>query len=111
MAETLVESITVMSVPFLDRGESFLGSRCLMHRSFGDSKLPAQPVSPWLLHRAPAGSTLLRGEREVQWQRFTPSRLAGGTEVMSVYVRQKCTMQSQKLWHFLSLTMVALFYN
>ena len=28
-----------------------------------------------------------------------------------VYVRQKCTMQSQKQWHFLSLTMVALFYN
>ena len=42
------------------------GSRCLMHRSFGDYKLPAQPVSPWLLHHAPAGSTLLRGERGFQ---------------------------------------------
>ena len=26
------------------------------------SKLPAQPVSPWPLHRASASSTLLRGE-------------------------------------------------
>ena len=44
---------------------------------------------------------------------FTPcvSPEGGGTAVMSVYVRQKSTMQSQKQWHFLSLTMVALFYN
>ena len=39
------------------------GSRFLTHHSFGDCKLPAQPVSPWKLHCAPAGSTVLRGER------------------------------------------------
>ena len=85
------------------------GSRCLTHRSFRDYKLPVQPVSPWLLHRAPAGSTLLRVERGVQCQHVTPSRRARGTAVF-VYFRQKSTMQSQKQWHFLSLTMVALFY-
>ena len=85
-----------------------------MHSSFGDCKLPVQLVSPWLLHHAPMGSTLLQGARGVQCQRFTPSRLAGGRRDCGnvyVYVRQKWTMQSQKQWHFLSLTMVALFYN
>ena len=45
---------------------------------------------------------------------FTPSSLAVGRRDgghVYVYVRQKCTMQSQKQWHFVSLTMVALFYN
>ena len=53
------------------------GSPCLTHHSFGDCKLPAQPVSPWPLHHVATGSTLLRGERGVQCQRFTPSHLAG----------------------------------
>ena len=56
----------------------------------------------------------LWGERGVQCQRFTPSRLARGRRdrgYVYVYVRQKCTMQTQKQCHFLSLTMVALFYN
>ena len=47
-------------------------------------------------------------------QCFTPLCLAGGRKsrgYVYVYVRQKCTMQSQKQWHFLSLPMVALFYN
>ena len=54
------------------------GSRCLTQRSFGDRKLQAKPVLPWPLHRAPAGSTLLQGERGVQCQRVTISLLAGG---------------------------------
>ena len=95
-------------------GVAETGSRCLMHRSFEDCKLPGQPVSPWPLQHAPAGSTLLWGERGVQCQHFTPSCLAGGRRYRGhvyVYVRQKCTIQSQKQWHFLSLNMVALFYN
>ena len=89
------------------------GSQCLTHRSFRDCKLPVQPVSAWPLHRADTGSTLLQGERGVQCQRVTPcvSPEGRGTTVMSVYVRQKCTMQSQQQWHFLSLTMVALLYT
>ena len=74
----------------------------------------ARVVSPWLLHRAPAGCTLLQGERGVQCQHFTPWRLAGGRRdqgYVYAYVRQKCTMQSQKQWHFLTLIMVALSYN
>ena len=49
-----------------------VGSQCLTDRSFGDCKHPAQPVSPWPLHRASAGSTLLQEEREVQCQRLPP---------------------------------------
>ena len=57
-------------------GAAEAGSRCLTHRSFRDCKLPVQPVSPWLLHRAPAGSTLLCGETRVQCQHVNPSHLA-----------------------------------
>ena len=92
-----------------------VGSQSLMHRFFGDCKLPAQPISPWPLHRAPVGSTLLRGERGVQCKCFTPSCLAGGWRdrgyVFVCQQRQKCITQSQKQWYFLSLTMVALFYK
>ena len=98
----------------LRSGASDFGSRSLTHRSFGDCKLPAQPVSPWSLHSAPTVSTLLWGERGVQCQRFTPLRLTVGKRdhgYVYVHVRQKCTMQSQKQWHFHSLTMVTLFYN
>ena len=49
-------------------GAAEAGSQCLTHCSFGDSKLPAQQVSPWPLHRAPTSSTLLRGESGVQCQ-------------------------------------------
>ena len=54
---------------------------------------------------------VLRVERGVQSQRFTPLRLAGGwgDRVYGCLCQTKCTMQSQKQWHFLSLTMVALF--
>ena len=93
-------------------GAAEAGSRCLTHRSFWDSKLRAQPVSPWPLHRAPMSSTLLLGERGGSVSTFTPSCLPGGRRDCGhfyVYVRQKCTMQSQKQWHFLSLTMVSLF--
>ena len=44
-------------------GAAEMGSRDLTHRSFGDCKLPVQPVSVWPLHRVPASSTLLEGER------------------------------------------------
>ena len=84
-------------------GAADAGSQCLTHRCFGDCKLPALQVSPWPLHRVHACSTLLRGERGVQCQCFTPLHLAGGTVVIYVYARQNCTMQSQKQWHFLSL--------
>ena len=92
-------------------GVAKAGSQCLTHRCFGDCKLLAQLVSPWPLYRAPA---FLQGERGVQYQRFTPLHLAGGRgdrDYVYVYVRQKCTMQFQKQWHFFSLTMVALFFN
>ena len=58
-------------------GAAEAGSRCLMHRSFGYCKLPAQPVSHWPLHRALASSTLLRGGGG-QCQRVTPLRQARG---------------------------------
>ena len=60
----------------------------------------------------PVGCTLLRGERGVQCQHVTPLHLAGGRRdrgYVYAYVRQKCTMQSQKQWYSLSLTMVAPF--
>ena len=38
-------------------GAAEAGSWFLMHRSFRDCKLQAQPVSPWPLHRAPVGSS------------------------------------------------------
>ena len=53
-------------------GAADAGSQCLTRRSFGDCKLPVQPVSSWLLHLAPAGSALRRGERRVQCRRFNP---------------------------------------
>ena len=57
---------------------------------------------------------LSSGERGgIQCQRVTPLHLAGRRRdhsYVSVYVRQKCTMQSQKQWHYLSLTMAALLY-
>ena len=72
-------------------GTVVAGSLCLTHCSFGDCKLPAQLVSPWPLHHAPVGSTLLQRERRVQCQRFTPFRLAGGggTMVMSMFMSDK----------------------
>ena len=71
------------------------GSWCLTHRSFGDCKLPAQLVSPWRLHRAPASSTLLRGEGGGgSVSTFTPSCLAGGggTAVMFIFMSDKNVM-------------------
>ena len=76
-------------------GAAEAGSQCLTHRSFGDCKLPTQPVSPWPLHCELVGSTLLYGERGVHHQRFTPLCLAGDRGYVYVYVRQRCTMQSQ----------------
>ena len=76
------------------------GSQCLTHRSFGDCKLPAQLVSPWLLHRVPVGSTLLRGERgfSVNVYPLVSSRRAEGL--------QSCLCLCQtKMYHAVPETM------
>ena len=78
------------------------------HRSFRDCKLPAAGLTLAAAPRArkyhsPPG-------REGSVSTFTPSCLSGGRRECchdDVYVRQKCTMQSQKQWHFLNLTMAA----
>ena len=70
------------------------GSRCLTHRSFGDSKLPALPVSPWPLHHAPASSDILWGERGVS---------------VNVYPLLSC-WRVEGLWSFLCLCQTKMYH-
>ena len=92
-------------------GAAEAGSRCLtLSETVNSQRSQAHPGCCTVRPRVALSS----GERGGVSVNVTPSCLAGGRRDGShvyVYVRQKCTMQSQKQWHFLSLTMVALFYN